>query len=149
MMRTAEIEMAESVEPADIDTFIDNAAWAIRSTYHTVLKASPGAAIFGRDMLFDIPFIADWNQIGENRQRRADHNNDAENKKRVDYDYKVGDKILIRKDGILRKAESRWVKEPWTITTVHTNGTIRIQCGTKSERINIRRVTPFSEEIPI
>jgi hypothetical protein len=37
-------------------------------------------------------------------------------------------------------------KEPWTITTVHTNGTIRIQCRTTSERINIRRVTPFSEE---
>jgi len=33
--------------------FIDNAVWAICSTYHTVLKASPGAAIFGRDMLFD------------------------------------------------------------------------------------------------
>jgi hypothetical protein len=29
MMRTSEIDMAESVEPADIDTFIDNAAWAI------------------------------------------------------------------------------------------------------------------------
>ncbi len=58
-------------------------------------------------MLFNIPFIADWKQIGENRQRRADHNNDNENKKRVDYDYKVGDKILIRKDSILRKAESR------------------------------------------
>ncbi len=58
-MRTSEIDMAESVEPADIDTFIDNVAWAICSTYHTVLKASPGAAIFGRDMLFDIPFIAD------------------------------------------------------------------------------------------
>jgi hypothetical protein len=40
-------------------------------------------------------------------------------------------------------------KKPWTITTVHTNGTIRIQCGTKLERINIRRVTPFSEEILI
>jgi hypothetical protein len=38
-------------------------------------------------------------------------------------------------------------KEPWTITTVHTNGTIRIQSGTKSDRINIRRVTPFSEEL--
>jgi hypothetical protein len=110
MMRTSEIDMAESVEPADIDTFIDNAAWAIGSTYHTVLKASPGAAIFGRDMLFDVPFITDWKQIGENRQRRTEHNNDNKNKKRVDYDYKVGDKILIRKDGILRKAESRWVK---------------------------------------
>jgi hypothetical protein len=66
-MRTSEIDMANSVEPADIDTFIDNTAWAICSTYHTVLKASPGAAIFGRDMLFDILFIADWKQIGEYR----------------------------------------------------------------------------------
>jgi len=49
-----------TVHPAEIDTFIDNAVWAVRSTYHTVLKASPGAAIFGRDMLFDIPFVADW-----------------------------------------------------------------------------------------
>ena len=66
-MRTSEIDMANSVEPADVDTFIDNAAWAIHSTYHTVLKASPGAAIFGRDMLFGIPFVADWKQIGDYR----------------------------------------------------------------------------------
>ena len=49
MLRTAELDMADSVTPDDVDTFLD-AAWAIRSTYHTVLKASPGAAIFGRDM---------------------------------------------------------------------------------------------------
>ena len=47
MLRIAEIDMAPSVEPSDIDTFVTNATWAIRSTYHTVLKASPGAAIFG------------------------------------------------------------------------------------------------------
>jgi hypothetical protein len=58
MMHTSELDMADSVEPADIDTFIDNAAQAIHSTYHTVLKASPGTAIFGRDMLFNIPFVA-------------------------------------------------------------------------------------------
>ena len=57
MLRTAEIDMANTVAPSDIDAFLTNAAWAIRSTYHTVLKASPGAAIFGRDMLFDIPFM--------------------------------------------------------------------------------------------
>jgi hypothetical protein len=38
------------------------------------------------------------------------------------------------------KAESKYGKEPWTITTVHTNGTIRIQCRTKTERLNIQRV---------
>ncbi len=100
-------------------------------------------------MLFDIPFVADWEQIGEYRQNQKDRSNTRENNKRVDYDYKVGDKILILKDGILRKAESIWKKEPWTITTVHMNGTIRIQCRTKSERINFRRVTPFSEELLI
>ncbi len=62
-MCTSELDMADSVEPADIDTFIDNAAWAICSTYHTVLKASPGAAIFGQDILFNIPFVADWNKL--------------------------------------------------------------------------------------
>ncbi len=121
----------------------------MRSTYHTVLKASPGAAIFGQDMLFDIPFVADWKQIGDYRQHQTDRSSKRENDKRVDYDNKVGDKILIRKDAILRKAESIWKKEPWTITTVHTNGTIRIQYGTKSERINIQRVTPFSEKLLI
>ena len=41
-------------------------------------------------------------------------------KKRVDYDYDIGDKILIIKDGILLKAESPKQKEPWTIAQVHT-----------------------------
>ncbi len=62
---TAELDMANSVTPDDIDVFLDNAAWAIHSTYHTVLKASQGAAIFGCNMLFDIPFMADWHKIGE------------------------------------------------------------------------------------
>ena len=146
-MRTSELDMAELVHPVDIDTFTDNAAWAICSTYHIAFKASPGAAaIFGQDMFFDILFVADWKQIGDYRQSQTDCSNTRENNKQVDYDYKVGDKIIIRKDSILHKAESIWKKQPWAITTVHTNGTIRIQCETKSEKINIRRVTPFSEE---
>ena len=61
--------------------------------------------------------------------------------------YKVGDKVLILNEGILRKAESAYGKEPWTITTVHTNGTIRIQRGTKTERLSIRRVESFTDNI--
>ena len=94
--------------------------------------------------------LAKWiKQIGDYRQHQTDRSNKRENNKRVDYDYKVGDKVLIRKDDILCNTESIWKKKPWTITTVHTNGTIRIQCGTKSEISNIRRVTPFSEELLI
>jgi hypothetical protein len=97
-----------------------------------VLKASPGAAIFGQDMLFDILFIADWQKIGEHRQQLTDLNNAHENDSRINYDYKVG---------ILHNAESRWHKNPWLITSVHTNGIITVQCRNKIERMNIWRVT--------
>jgi hypothetical protein len=85
--------MADSVTPNDVNVFLDSAAWAICSTYHTVLKASPGAEIFGRDMLFDIPFIDNWNKIGDYRQRQTDLSTEHENKKRVNYDYKVGNRF--------------------------------------------------------
>ncbi len=46
-------------------------------------------------MLLDILFIADWKIIGEHRQRLTDLNTDLENKGWIDYDYKVGQKILV------------------------------------------------------
>jgi hypothetical protein len=147
MLRTSELNMAESVKASDINVFLSDAAWAVRSTYHTVLEASPGAAIFGQDMLFDIPFIADWQKIGEYRQRLTDLGNARENEGRIDYDYKVGQKVLLRKEGILRNAESRWHKKPWLITTIHMNGTITVQRGNKEEQMNIRRVKLFMEDL--
>ncbi len=99
-------------------------------------------------MLFNIPFVADWHKIGERRQSLTNRGNQWENAKQIDYDYKVGDKVLvINKGSILRKAESAYGKEPWTITTVHTNGSIRIQRGTKTELLSIRRVEPFTDDV--
>jgi hypothetical protein len=51
-------------------------------------------------------------------------------------------KVLLRKEGILRNAESRWHKKPWLITTVHTNGTIMVQRRNKLERMK-----PFIEDL--
>jgi hypothetical protein len=113
MLRTSELDMAELVKASDIDVFLSDAEWAVCcTTYHTVLKASPGAAIFGIDMLFDIPFIADWQKIGEYRLQLTDLSNACENKGRIDSDYEVGQKVLLRKEGILHYTESRWHKKP-------------------------------------
>jgi hypothetical protein len=147
MLRTSKLNMAKMVKPSDIDVFLSDTAWAVCSTYHTVLKASPGAAIFEQDMLFDIPFIADWQKIREHRQQLKDLNNAHENKGRIDCDYKVGQKVLLRKEGILRNAESRWHKKPWLITSVHANGTITVQHRNKIDRMNIWRVKPFEEDL--
>ena len=59
MLCTTELDMVNAVRTSDIETLLTDAACAIRSTYHTALKASPGAAFFGQDMSFDISFLAD------------------------------------------------------------------------------------------
>jgi hypothetical protein len=68
-----------------------------------------------------------------------------ENKGRKDWDSPPGYKVLVMKDGILFKSESRYGSESWTSTSVHTNDTIRIQCTTKSKRLNIRSLTLYFE----
>ena len=147
MLHTADIDMADTVNESDIADFLTNAAWAICSTYQTVLKTSPGAAIFRQDKLFDVPFLADWSKIGKYRQKQTDTNTDRENNAHVDWDCQPGNKVLLRKDGILCNTESQYESDHWnwTIVSVDLNGTIRVQCGTKSEQLNIRRVTPYFE----
>jgi hypothetical protein len=60
MLLTSVIDMANSVEPANIDTFINNAAWAIHKRIHKILIASPGAATLQQDTIFGVSFIAHW-----------------------------------------------------------------------------------------
>ncbi len=98
-------------------------------------------------MLFNIPFVADWHKIGERRQSLTNRGNQRKNSKHINYDLEIGDKVLVINEGMLRKAESAYGKEPWTITTNHMNGTIRIQRGTKMEQLSIRRVEPFTDDI--
>ncbi len=143
MLHTSERDMASTVNESDIADFLANAAWAICSTHHTVLKTSPGAAIFGTDMMFDIPFLSEGSKIGDYRQKQTNKDTAKENSGRIYWDYQPREKVLLIKDGILHKSESRYECEPWTIMSVHTNGTIRIESRTRSDRLNIRRVTPY------
>ena len=107
MLRTSEIEMANTINESDIADFFTKAAWVVCSTYHTVLKTPPGVAIFGRDMLFDVSFLADLSKIGEYRQKQTDKNT-VKNSGHVDWDYQPGNKVLVIKDDILHKSESRY-----------------------------------------
>ncbi len=50
--------------------------------------------------------------------------------------------MLVHEDGILCKAAAKYTGS-FRITSLHTNGTIRIHKGALRERLNIRRVKPF------
>jgi hypothetical protein len=80
MLRATDLNMANTVFTGDINAYLTDAAWAICSTYQNILNASSGSAIFGWEMLFDIPSLADWNQIGDHRQYHTDLNTNSENR---------------------------------------------------------------------
>ena len=138
------------MELRDYDPFssiLSSVAWAIRSTYHTVLNATPGQLVFGRDMVLPIMFKAEWANIVQCKNEQIQRNNARENSKRIEHTYQVGDKVLVNRPGILRKLTAPR-EGPYTVIKVHTNGTVRIQRGPVATRINIRRLTPYYKRTP-
>ena len=78
-------------------------------------------------MLFNIPYVANWNEIGHRRLKQVKCTNKCENSRRLPHNY--------------AKDEGHY-----TITQVYCNGTVGIQRDSIAEHINIRRLTPYIEE---
>ena len=119
-------------------------AFATRATIHTTLNATPSQLVFGRDAMLNMEFQADWATIRARKQKRINENNDKENAKRLDYDYQVGQKILIKNDHNRKYGENAY-SGPYSIVSVNDNGTLRYQRGQVQDTVNIRNVTPFHE----
>jgi hypothetical protein len=89
--------------------------------------------------------MADWGAIEQQRQKEIDRNNRIETASRITHDYKVGDKLLLKKPGKhLIKLEAPRTG-PHTVTVIYNNGTLRIQKGNVNERVNIRILFPYFE----
>ena len=141
-LRTFELEQRELDEKDPWTPFLQAACFAVRSTYHTTLGATPAQLVFGRDMILPIKFKADWAAIHERRRQEVQRNNANENDKRLPHKYRVGDQVSKTRPGLQPKLSSKR-DGPYDVVAVYNNGTIRIRRGAIEERLNIRRVTPF------
>lgn len=143
MIRTQELDnrVFDYINPWG--PILTSVAWAIRSSYHTTLEATPAQLVFGRDMAVNLQHMADWHSISTRKQSQVDRDNVRENSKRISHDYRPGEEVLLIKDGHFRKLDEKY-QGPFTITDVYVNGTVRIQKNLHvTERVNIRRITPF------
>ena len=62
----------------------------------SIIQHTPGEIVFQRDMLLDIPVIADLVAIRERRQLLIDENLRRQNEKRIEHQYKIGDYVWIK-----------------------------------------------------
>ena len=119
------------------------ASWAIRSTFHTTLGATPGQLVYGRDKLFALSFKANWKEITERKRTRIEDSNKRENSKHIRHTYNVGD--LVSKDrNQLQPKLHRPRDGPYTVEKIYTNGTLKIRKGITSEKVSIRRLNPYN-----
>jgi hypothetical protein len=135
-IRTYEMEECKLDERDPFGPFLGAAAFAIRSTFHTVLRASPAQLVFGRDMLLPVQFKADWALIHENKQRQIKKDNDRGNARRIKHEYRPGDTVLLTIPHKQRKHRSPR-EGPYTIEQVNANGTVIIKRGAVSDLVNI------------
>ena len=141
--RNFEIENRELDEQNPWDEFLSSAAFAIRSTHHTTLGASPAQLVFNRDMFLPIQYVADWARIRLKRQKGINKSNVRENSSRIPHEYRKGDRVLLTTPGMVPKLQSPRTG-PYEVVDVHDNGTVTIRKGHVQQRVSIRRILPYS-----
>ena len=97
--------------------------------------------VFGRDAILKIKHVADWEHIRQREQLKIDHNNKRKNMRRNNHQYKIGDKILVK-----RKKKSKHKLEfmgLFPITQINDNGRVRFQKVIINDATNMRRIKPF------
>jgi hypothetical protein len=113
----------------------------MRATHHTELQASPAQVVFGRDMIINATYLADWKAIADRRNTSVLRNNTRENAQRVPHQYLVGEKVYIRVSNISRKLDVQ--EGPFEILKINSNGTVSIRRSPiVRETIHIRRLHP-------
>ena len=53
--------------------------------------------VFGRDAILNIKYVADWGHIRQRKKLQINHINKRKNMHRNNHQYKVGDKILVKR----------------------------------------------------
>ena len=66
-------------------------SWMMRAYYHHNIQLTPGQAVFGRDMIFNIESVLDWQAITTVKQQQMDIDNVRENSRQVMHDYAIVD----------------------------------------------------------
>lgn len=144
MIRSFQMGSNEEVDEEDPWSGILSAvAFAVRATVHSTTRATPMQLVFGRDAIFNVQHIADWQFVKERKQRLIDLNNKRENAKRLPYTYVVGQRVLVKAAQSTKYGTDAYLG-PFTVDSVNPdNGTVRVNEGAVTDTYNIRNVTPY------
>ena len=146
MIRSQQIKDVHDLDKDKWEGLLAALGFAMRATVRTTTEATPAQLVFHRDAMHNIGFRADWAYTKARKQRLIIQNNKRENAKRIPHEYKPGDKVVVLQDPSRKHGQDRY-RGPYTVTQVHTNGTVQLQQAKRGGAVyqtwNIRNVFPY------
>ena len=134
----------------DMQCALDAIAWAVHTTINPNIKHSPCHLAFNQDMISHCTVAVDWELIYNDHHQLVEASNINENKSRLPEQYSPGDQVLIILDPDKSRSQPKMkpkmnapMKDPFTITCVHNNGTVEINRGSFIETLNIRLIKSY------
>eukprot|EP00834_Sanchytrium_tribonematis_P004885 NODE_265_length_11346_cov_0.635814.p1 type:complete len:471 gc:universal NODE_265_length_11346_cov_0.635814:4493-3081(-) len=121
-------------------------AFSLRAAFHSSLGKSPSEVIFNLNML--MPLYNSLEHIHKTTPNQVTKDVARLNKNRIAHLFKVNDLVFIRKTE--RDLTSKWDPQqegPFKITHFHLNNTITLDRHGVPERLNIRRLIPWSASL--
>ena len=94
-------------------------------------------------MIPPINHIADWRYIRQRKQKQINKGVPCEKTTRIDHNYRVGDKILIKNRSAYRY--ENLFRCLYKIIQTWTNGTATLRAGEIRHRINIRNIKTYND----
>jgi hypothetical protein len=140
MLRT---QLAEShAHENPIKDMCTAAAFAIRATVHGTTRFTPAQMVFSKDMILRTHMEANVELVRKRREAAIVRNNARENKRRIAYDYKPGDQVLVLTGRLDPKLALH--SGPYRVLSYNkSNGILHIARKNYIEPINIRNVRPY------
>ena len=90
----------------------------------------------------NLTFDANWQLIRQRKQATIHKNNQAENNKKIQHEYRVNDTVLVKNERSTKFGQDTY-NSPWKILEVRNNGTVKVKKGAITDIYNIRNVTPY------
>ena len=93
----------------DVSNIVSNYLWSgtlaatmfvVRETYHTTLQTSSMQLVFFASDFLNIKHDSTWEHIWQRKQERINCNHKRENMRRNNHQYKVGEKIIVKRNKI-------------------------------------------------
>ena len=141
MLRTFQVPDLDLDEKDPWSRILGAIAFAVRSTLHTTLKATPMQLVFGRDAMLNIPIAANWKLIQKRKQKLININKKRENLRQFSHTYKVGEKVLIKVQEQHKYGNNPY-KGPYKVLE-NRGSTCLIDKGRCSDIYNIRQLKPY------